>query len=454
MKRKNFILAITCACALAVSAVPAGVLAEEETEALDAAEETESVDDEEADTDSEEDADETEDETGDEADAVRPTYTALDYVVLGEYKGLTIELEPVEVTDEDVLAEAEELVSYSDAVEMVTEGTVEEGDTVDITYVGTMDGEEFDGGSGDYELEIGSGDFIEGFEEGLIGVEAGETVDLNLTFPEDYYYDELAGQEVVFTVTVNGIMSVPELSDEVAEIASDGEYTDLDSWLEYIREYLTEDAESEWTYNVQDALLTELAANSEITGYPQDLIDYSVNDAISYYELIASYYEMEYEDLIEAYFGSEETFLEYLNAAIEESLDQEMLLMAVAETEGLELTDEEYQAGLEAYAEEYGYESGEEMEADYGETEMSRYILLDKVYQFLEENSEIVEITEDETETETDTEDGEEVDWEDDTDAETDEAADETETAETEAEETEAAADAETETTETETDAD
>ncbi|MCD7744786.1 MAG: trigger factor [Lachnospiraceae bacterium] len=424
MKRKNFILAMTCACALAVSAIPAGVLAEEETEALDAAEETESVDDvevsDEEDTDSEED--ETEDETEEEADAVRPTYTALDYVELGEYKGLTIELEPVEVTDEDVLAEAEELVSYSDAVEMVTEGTVAEGDTVDITYVGTMDGEEFDGGSGDYELEIGSGDFIEGFEEGLIGVEVGETVDLNLTFPEDYYYDELAGQDVVFTVTVNGIMSVPELSDEVAEIASDGEYTDLDSWLAYIRDYLIEDAESEWTYNVQDALLTELAANSEITGYPQDLIDYSINDAVSYYELIASYYEMEYEDLIEAYFGSEETFLEYLNAAIEESLDQEMLLMAVAETEGLELTDEEYEAGLEAYAEDYGYESGEEMEADYGETEMSRYILLDKVYQFLEENSEIVEITEDETETETET-----GDWDE------DETEADTETVETEA---------------------
>ncbi|MCD8023720.1 MAG: trigger factor [Lachnospiraceae bacterium] len=389
MKKRNFWIALTCACVMAVGVPMTSAMADEtETE-------------EEGVTIIEDAEDEVETEA--ETEAVRPTYTALDYVTLGEYKGLTIQVDPVEVTDEDVLAEAEDLISYSDAVELLTEGTVQEGDVVDITYVGTMDGEEFDGGSGDYELEIGSGTFIDGFEEGLIGVEVGETVELELTFPEDYYYTDLAGQPVVFTVTVNGIQSIPELTDEVVETATGGEYTDVDSFLAYIREYLEEDADYEYLYYVQEALYTALAAGSEVSGYPQDLVDYCVDDAIAYYELVAYYYGMEYSELIEYYFGSEEYFLELLDAAVKESLQQEMLLMAVAETEGMELSDEEYEEGLAQYAEDYGYDSGEEMEADYGETEMRRYILLDKVYAFLQENAVIEETPETEMETETET---------------------------------------------------
>ncbi|MCD8347353.1 MAG: trigger factor [Lachnospiraceae bacterium] len=393
MKRKNVLLAFSCACVLAVSAAPAAVLADE-TEVT---------------TENETDADvivedDTEEETEAETEAARPTYTALDYAVLGEYKGLTVQVDSAEVTDEEVLAEAEDLISYSDAVEWLTEGTVQDGDTVDITYVGTLDGEEFDGGSGDYELEIGSGTFIDGFEEGLIGVEVGETVDLDLTFPEDYYYDDLAGQAVVFTVTVNSIMSVPELSDEVVETATDGEYTDVDSYLEYIRSYLEEDAEDTWLTNVQEALYTALAACSEVTEYPQDLVDYCMDDAVAYYELIASYYSMEYADFIETYFGSEETFMGLLESAVEESLQQELLLMAVAETEGMEISDEEYQEGLERYAEYYGFETAEEVEEYYSKEDLMRYFLMDKVYEFLQENAVIEEISEEETETETETE--------------------------------------------------
>lgn len=398
MKRKNVLMAFSCACVMAVSVAPAAVMADE-AEAVETEAAAESETD--ADVIVEED---TEDVTEAETEAVRPTYTALDYVVLGEYKGLTVQVDSVEVTDEDVLAEAEELISYSDAVEWLTEDTVQEGDTVDITYVGTLDGVEFDGGSGDYELEIGSGTFIDGFEEGLIGVEAGETVDLNLTFPEDYYYDELAGQDVVFTVTVNSIMSVPELSDEVVETATDGEYTDVDSYLEYIRSYLEEDADDTWLYNAQEALYTALAAGSEITEYPQDLVDYCVDDAVAYYELIAGYYSMEYADFIEAYFGSEEEFMELLEDAVKESLQQELLLIAVAETEEMEISDEEYQECLEEYAEYYGCETPEEMEEYYSKEDLTRYFLMDKVYEFLQENAVIEVISEGETETETETE--------------------------------------------------
>ncbi|MCD7761584.1 MAG: trigger factor [Lachnospiraceae bacterium] len=404
------------------------------------------------------DTDET--ETEEETEAVRPTYTASDYVVLGEYTGLTVEVAVEEITDEDVLEEAELMISYSDAVETLTEGTVEDGDTVDITYVGTIDGEEFDGGSGDYELEIGSGTFIEGFEEGLIGVEVGETVDLDLTFPEDYYYTDLAGVDVVFTVTVNGIQSVPELSDEVVEIASDGEYTDVDSYLAYIREYLEEDAEYYYESDVQEAIYAAVAAGCEVEDYPQDLVDYCMAEAISYYEYYAELFGMEYEDFIEAYFGSVETFEEELEAAVKDSVKEELILMAIAEAEELDLTDEEYEEGLEQYAEDYGYDSGEDIEAEYGETEMRRYILLDKVFEFLVENNTVEQVSESETESESESETEEETDAADDAEEAQTDAADDAE------EETEAdtAADEETEAestpeeteelTESETDAD
>ncbi|MCC8050722.1 MAG: trigger factor [Clostridiales bacterium] len=423
---------------------PAETESEEESAAEDETEEGVTIGEDDTVTDL--DTGETETETEEETEAVRPTYTASDYVTLGEYTGLTVQVEVTEITDEDVLAEAQEMISYSDAVETLTEGTVQEGDTVDITYVGKMDGEEFDGGSGDYELEIGSGTFIEGFEEGLIGVEVGDTVDLELTFPEDYY-EELAGQDVVFTVTVNGILSVPELSDEVVEIASDGEYTDVDSYLAYIREYLEEDAEYYYESDVQEAVYTAVAAGCEIEDYPQDLVDYSMDEAIAYYEYYAELFSMEYEDFIEAYFGSVETFETELEEAVKDSVKEELILMAIAETEELDLTDEEYADGLEEYASDYGYDSGEDIEAEYGETEMRRYILLDKVFDFLVENNTVEDIVEEETETETETDtDTDAADEAEDADA----AEEDTEGADSEADTEEAEIGAESELTETE----
>ncbi|MCD8104108.1 MAG: trigger factor [Lachnospiraceae bacterium] len=422
MKKRNYLLTMACVCALTISASGMAVTAEEETETefdeaamVDDEIVTLAVEEEETETGEEDvtigdddtvtnlDTGETETETEAETEAERPTYVALDYVVLGEYKGIVVQMEELaEVTDEDVLAEAEDLISYSDAVEWVTEGTVQDGDTVDITYVGTMDGEEFDGGSGDYELEIGSGSFIDGFEEGLIGVEVGETVDLDLTFPEDYYYTDLAGQDVVFTVTVNSLMSVPELTDDVVNTATSGEYTDVDSYLEYIRSYLEEDLQSAWDDEVLSAIYEQLAATSEITAYPQELLDYSVNEWTSYYEYYASIFSMEMEDFVEAYFGiTLDEFTEELEAAVQLNVQQELILMAVAETEEMEISEEEYQEGLERYAEYYGFESVDEVGAYYSESELNLYFLLDKVYDFLQENAVIEILYETETETET-----------------------------------------------------
>ena len=170
MRRKNLMTALLCAAVVAASTVMApGVVMAEETEAVTEAS-TEAAT--EADTEAS-----TEASTEEALElAERPDYKALDYVELGEYKGLTVEVEPTTVSDDEVLKQIRANAG-SDILEEVTEGTVEEGDTANIDYEGKLDGEAFEGGTAkDTDLEIGSGTFIPGFEDGLVGVKIGDTV--------------------------------------------------------------------------------------------------------------------------------------------------------------------------------------------------------------------------------------------------------------------------------------
>ena len=159
-----------------------------------------------------------------------------DYVQLGEYKGIEVTAQDTTVTDEDVETELQSQVENATPIyEEITEGTVADGDVVNIDYEGTLDGVAFDGGTDtDFNLTIGSGQFIDGFEDGLIGKNIGDTVELNLTFPEDYTTNsDLAGQDVVFTVTINYVQGeeIPqELNDEFVQRVTDGTYTTVDEY--------------------------------------------------------------------------------------------------------------------------------------------------------------------------------------------------------------------------------
>ena len=173
----------------------------------------------------------------------KPEYNVSDYLKIEDdaYKNLTVQVAPAQkATDEEVNEEINTSITYlEDYDEIVvkkTEGKVKSGDTVNIDYVGTKDGEAFDGGSAQgYDLEIGSGSFIDGFEEGLIGKEIGSEVDLNLTFPEDYGVEDLNGADVVFHVTLNYIAEIPELTDELAKKLSGGEYDNVKDYVESVR---------------------------------------------------------------------------------------------------------------------------------------------------------------------------------------------------------------------------
>lgn len=374
---------------------------EESTE--EAATEGTSEEAQEAETEADSEAEEsTEEET--EALEERPDYNALDYVTLGEYNGLEVTVDPVaEVTEEEIDSTIEADVASNDLYDEVTEGTVQEGDLVNIDYVGTLDGEAFDGGTAEgYDLEIGSGSFIDGFEDGLIGVKVGDTVDLNLTFPENYGSTELAGQETVFTVTVNSIKVMPEMDDELANELSDGEYTTMDAYRESIREQLQEQNAQEQETNILVDLMTQLYNNSTINGYPEELVTYSVTSATNAYRSMAEMYGMDLADFLSTYYGmTEDDFQQQMEEYVKQSLQQEMILKAIAETEGMTISDEEYAEGCENYRQTQGYSTVDDLVADYGEQVIRTSLLIDKAMDFVREHAVVTEAVETESESET-----------------------------------------------------
>ena len=205
----------------------------------------------------------------------RPDYVALedletdDYVTLPDYASMTVQAEKPEVTDEAIekYINRNILTSYS-----VTDRAVAEGDAVTIDYVGKKDDVAFEGGTDEgYVLNIGSHTFIDGFEEGLIGVMPGETVDLNLTFPEDYVKEELAGADVVFTVTVQDIQESTDYKNVTKEqLALMGiEYTSKEDIWEDAKKSVEENSQATYEANIQNAILEKLLTDSKFTSVPE-----------------------------------------------------------------------------------------------------------------------------------------------------------------------------------------
>ncbi len=301
-------------------------------------------------------------------------YDIADYVTLMEdYMSMTVEI----TGDYDVQTFVEEnVLCYAVSVES-DRTTVEEGDTVNIDYVGTLDGEAFDGGTAEgYDLTIGSGTFIDGFEDGLIGVELGSTVDLDLTFPDSYSNEDLAGQDVVFTVTVNSIyediyITYDEMTDEyIASIFSDY-YTTVDEMLADVESYI----ESQKLSDIQTEVLEILIANSTVT-LPDSMVDERVADTIASIQSYADAYGMEYEDYVLTYYSSYadtvEEFEAYVLETIEGSLMEEFILEAIVYDQQISITGSTFDSFVSVRVSYYGYDSNEDFYDTYGGEEYVR----------------------------------------------------------------------------------
>lgn len=314
-------------------------------------------------------------------------------VTLGQYKGLKL----YEVDSSVIAQELVELMAgYAELA--VVDRAAEEGDTVNINYIGKKDGVAFEGGTDDsaegYNLELGSGSFIDGFEEGLIGAVAGEVRDLDLTFPENYGNAELAGQAVVFTVTVNAVQEkvTPELTDDFAK-----ENLEFDTVAEYVSA-LYEVRNEESFYN---QISTALMESSTVENYPSDLVEIEKQSLIDYYisyaQMYSSYLGMDEETTLAAMFGFESRAA--LEAYAEEyafNVVKNMLVLTeVAVQENLTISEEEYQKRALIYALSYGYEDVASFEADYGAETVFEAITMDYIMDYIISQSEIIKAEED-----------------------------------------------------------
>lgn len=308
----------------------------------------------------------------DKEDAFLSNIKAADYVDVSalDYEGMTVEVTPAEeITEEyiDELIESERQSNTSNQ-EITDRTEVQSGDVANIDYVGKIDGEEFSGGSATgYDLTIGSGTFIDGFEDQLIGAKVGDTVTVNVTFPDDYSSADLAGKEAEFTVTVNSISEqvVPELTDEyVAGLNvtdNDGNaITTVDGYREYALKYMTEAAEETYQTNVESAIAEYLVANVELKkDAPQNLIDRMRDYYHQAWEVRAQAYGTDLATLMNYYGYDKAGYTKLFDEWGESRAKLMIILQAIADEEGL-VTDEGMQSFKDTEVSDYGYTSVEE----------------------------------------------------------------------------------------------
>lgn len=280
---------------------------------------------------------------------VKPT------VSLGDYKDLTVEVEATkEVSDEEV--ETRLTNSQNNLAELVVKETAaENGDTVVIDFVGSVDGVEFEGGKGsNHSLELGSGQFIPGFEEQLVGTKAGETVEVKVTFPENYQAEDLAGKEALFVTTVNEVKAkeLPELDDELAKDI-DEEVETLDELKAKFRKELEESKAEAYDDAVETAAIEAAVANAEIKEIPEEMIHEEVHRAMN--EFLGGMQQQGISP--EMYFQitgtSEDDLHKQYEADADKRVRTNLVIEAIAAAENFTTSDEEVKAEIEDLAGQY-----------------------------------------------------------------------------------------------------
>ena len=304
------------------------------------------------------------------------------YVKLGKYKGIKIDTSSEEFNNafnEVLLAD----IDNHDLKTKKTEGTVRAGDTANIDYVGKKDGVAFEGGTASgYDLEIGSGNFIEGFEDGLIGVQIGSTVDLNLTFPENYNSAELAGQAVVFTVTVNYVSSTDGVTPDM--IFGDMGFESVEAYEEDIKNRASE-----------NCILDKIKTICEVKDYPQEDLDTIYGYRKDYYK---NYVEQNVGTSLSEYLKSnnltEESFKDsIITNEVKPFMKTEMVFYAILDKEGLKVTEKDIDAQLDKAVKQYSQNgsmiSKEDLIKYNGKYYFECLAVQDKALSFLSKNAKI-----------------------------------------------------------------
>ncbi|MCI9216632.1 trigger factor [Lachnospiraceae bacterium 42-17] len=313
-----------------------------------------------------------------------------DNIKITQYKEIEVDAvqKPEEVTEEAVEERIEmTLASKLETIE-ITDRPVKSGDTANIDFVGKIGGEAFEGGSAEgYPLEIGSGAFIPGFEDSIIGHSIGETFDWNGSFPEDYGNADYAGKDVVFTITVNSISQsiVPELTDEFVKSVSE-KSKNVKEYKAEVKKQLEKEGKENYENQLNSQVIQKVLENSEVPEYPEDEVEKMCVETIEQHKTIATYLNMEYEDYLQQNGFSIEEFEKRVENDAKESIKQTMAIKAIAEKEKIKMTDEIYEERLKEMAKLYEYEDVDAIKEAFEEEDLKDIVLKELVVEWLAEH--------------------------------------------------------------------
>lgn len=321
------------------------------------------------------------------------TVTVMPEVELGEYKGIEVKKNEYPVNDEDVLKELKSIQEKNARIETKTEGTVEKGNIAIIDFKGFVDGIAFEGGEGkDYSLEIGSGSFIDNFEDQLIGAAIGEKREVNVTFPENYGKEELNGKPALFEVTVNEIKAkeLPALDDEFAKESS--EFETLEEMKADMKKKLETTNEAREKREYEDAVVDAVCSNAKIE-IPEVMIKKETDNMLKDLEMRLKYQGLDLNTYYQYTNSSEEKMREYMKDSAEKKVKTELVINKIAKVENVEATEEEIKEKAAEVAKQYG-ETDIEKTIDLLVKAQGEYLKLDvvneKVIKLLVDSSKII----------------------------------------------------------------
>lgn len=322
------------------------------------------------------------------------TVTVEPEVKLGDYKGLEIEKQETELSDDELQEAIDHSLGHLAEMVVKEDGVVENGDTVNIDFSGSVDGEEFEGGQAEgYDLEIGSGSFIPGFEEQLEGMKVDEEKDVVVTFPEEYHAEELAGKEATFKTKVNEIKfkEVPELTDEIAN-ELDAEANTVDEYKENLHKRLAEQKATDAENVEKEEAITKATDNTTID-IPEAMVNTELDRMVSEFAQRIQQQGLDLQTYFQISGQDESQLREQMKDDAEQRVKTNLTLTAIAEAEKIEATDEDIDKELEKMSKQFNI-SVEDIKNTLGNTDIIKNdVRIQKVIDLLRDNAKFVEGT-------------------------------------------------------------
>ncbi|QWC00634.1 trigger factor [Mycoplasmatota bacterium] len=321
--------------------------------------------------------------------AIRPE------VELGDYKGLKVSLVPAKASDSEVEAEINRKLEENAEMVLKEEGTLEKGNTAVFDFSGSVDGEKFEGGTAEnYELEIGSGQFIPGFEDQMIGMKAEEEKDVKVTFPEDYQQESLAGKEAVFAVKLHEIKErqVPEFNEDFVKDLDIENVETMDDYKEHIRKELEAAKETQNQNHVKQTVIEKAVENANFD-IPEEMIEEETNRMLQQQESQIKQYGLDFNTYLQYMGKTVEQFKDELKGQAEKNIGQQLVIVQIGKAEDFEVKEEDINAKYDELLEQYKSQnvSMEQIKQAVPQSAIESEILFGKTIDFLVENADVEE---------------------------------------------------------------